>query len=140
MHAGAESTKQWASKQEPNRELCRCKLKDARFLHLFPEFNNSSNCWDKMEPLVEFVGWQIKPKEEISISEEVDEDSLVTVHITQLALGQAPSNDRHTVFIANESGKFAIGTLDKDKPHFSVDFMAAESDLIFSHTGRPFTF
>ena len=89
-----------------------------------------------MEPQVEFIGWQIKPKEEVSVAEELENDSLVTIHITQVALGDAASNDRHTVFITNETGKFAIGTLDREKPHFSVDFMAAESDLIFSHTGE----
>ena len=89
-----------------------------------------------MEPQVEFIGWQIKPKEEVSVAEELEDESLVTIHITQVALGDAASNDRHTVFITNETGKFAIGTLDREKPHFSVDFMAAESDLIFSHTGE----
>ena len=89
-----------------------------------------------MEPQVEFIGWQIKPKEEVSVAEELENDSLVTIHITQIALGDTASNDRHTVFITNENGKFAIGTLDREKPHFSVDFMAAESDLRFSHTGE----
>ena len=77
-----------------------------------------------MEPQVEFIGWQIKPKEEVSVAEELENDSLVTIHITQVALGDA------------ETGNFASGTLDREKPHFSVDFMAAESDLIFSHTGE----
>ena len=90
-----------------------------------------------MEPQVEFIGWQIKPKQEVGVAEELDEESLVTIHITQVALGDAASAERHTVFITNEKGKFAIGTLDRDKPHFSVDFMAADSDLRFSHTGKP---
>ena len=89
-----------------------------------------------MEPQVEFIGWQLKPKQEISIAEELEEESLVTIHITQLALGDAADNSRHTVFITNDKGKYAIGTLDRDRPHFSVDFMAAEADLKLSHTGR----
>ena len=91
-----------------------------------------------MEPQVEFIGWQLKPRQVISIAEELEEESLVTIHITQLALGDAADNSRHTVFITNDKGRFAIGTLDKDRPHFSVDFMAAEADLKLSHTGRIF--
>ena len=89
-----------------------------------------------MEPQVEFIGWQLKPKQEISVSEELEVNSLVTIHITQLALGDAADSSRHTVFITNDKGRFAIGTLDRDRPHFSVDFMAAEADLKLSHTGR----
>ncbi len=89
-----------------------------------------------MEPHVSFIGWQIKPKQEVSVAEELDENSLVTIHITQLALGDKPSGDRHTVFITTEKGKYAVGTLDMDRPHFSVDFMGAESLLSLSHTGE----
>ncbi len=91
-----------------------------------------------MEANVEFVGWRIKPKEEVSVSQqEEDEDILQTIHTTQVAFGEEPAAGRHTVFVTTGSGRFAIGTLEKGRcEQFSIDFMAgAAEELTFSHTG-----
>lgn len=86
---------------------------------------------------MEFVGWQIKPKEEVRVSEEEDEDILQTIHTTQVALGDNPAAGRHTIFVTTNCGRYAIGTLEKGRcEQFSIDFMAgAAEELSFSHTG-----
>ncbi len=86
---------------------------------------------------MEFVGWKIGAKEEVSVSQQEDDDVLQTFHTTQVAFGEAPAPGRHTVFVTTSSGKYAIGTLEKGKcEQFSIDFMAgAAEELTFSHTG-----
>lgn len=89
-----------------------------------------------MEANVEFVGWRVGPKEEVSVSQQEDEDVLQTFHTTQVAFGEDPAPGRHTVFVTTSSGRYAIGTLEKGKcEQFSIDFMGAAEDLTFSHTG-----
>lgn len=91
-----------------------------------------------MEPFVEFVGWKVQPKEEVSVMEEVDDDVLQTIHTTQVALGEDPAPGPHTVFVSTSSGRFAIGTLEKGRcEHFPVDFTTAGAadSVRFSHSG-----
>jgi hypothetical protein len=91
-----------------------------------------------MEPFVEFVGWRVPPKEEVSVTEDFDGEVLETIHTTQVALGDDPAPGRHTIFVTSSSGRYAIGTLEKGRcEHFSVDFTTGgvADSLKFSHSG-----
>ena len=85
-----------------------------------------------------FWGLRIPAGREIALRDQLDSSEYVfTAHFTQVALGSDPRSGKHTVYLRNRRGKFAIGTLeDRCCTQFSIDlFDESTNDLFFSHTG-----
>lgn len=89
-----------------------------------------------MEPRINFTGFVVRPGKESTIVADFDNDSFETIHLTQVALGGKPVKGPHTIFIKNEDGEFAVGTLDREKcAQFSLDITIADDTIRVFQTG-----